>query len=309
MIEPEKPKPKAKSQKKITKKQINKPTFASIPLEKNNLMKKTDKQSVQNMRLHGSNNFANTIIVTDDLAIKSYSTVPLKLNSQYLTIDLSKILKTVKTPVYTVDTAYNGHIFFTNRFKKLLAEYDNIVYLASTLDLSTAFEDAIMARSMLLEQEKNRVHIVNTKTISAGVIILKSYLNQLLYEGLTIEEALPKLEKYIEKTEGNIILKNKKNIFLKRDIINFDEHVTINNRYTIDNDSKIMIDNLLNYEFNKHITKIYITYTSKYLLQEAESLKRYIELKLRYFNTVEVCEDIKDINGFQHLQGIGLYLG
>jgi Uncharacterised protein, DegV family COG1307 len=252
-----------------------------------------------------TNNYLS--ILTDDLAIKEFSTIPLKSNSQYLSIDLAIVLNKNKNQVYGVDSKNNGHIFFQKLFTKNLRTHQYVIYLASSQDISNAYDDALLARSTLVS--KDRIFVINTKMISAGVLIPQNYLIKLLSEGLTIQEAVPKLEKYLSNIIGLINLRNTKNIWFKKSIIELNEHITMKSKLGIRSNNQRIISEIMKYEETNHISNIYITYTSKYLQEEAQNIKLYLEKKLRYFGSVEVFEDIKTLSGFGNVQGIGMYIG
>jgi hypothetical protein len=246
-------------------------------------------------------------IITDDLAIKEFSSVPLKSNSQYLSIDLTNVFTNSKNQVYGVDSKSNGHVFFQKLFTKKLKSFQYVIYLASSQDISNSYDDALLARSTL--EDKSRIFVINTKMISAGVLIPQNYLLKLLSEGLTIQEAVPKIEKYLSSVTGLIKLKNTKNIWFKKSIIELNEHIVMKSKVMIGNSNQSLVDEVMKYEKKNHVSNIYITYTSKYLQQEAQNIKLYLEKKMRYFGSVEVFEDVKSLSGFGNVQGIGLYIG
>jgi Uncharacterised protein, DegV family COG1307 len=246
-------------------------------------------------------------IITDDLAIKEFSSVPLKSNSQYLSIDLNNVFTNSKNQVYGVDSKSNGHVFFQKLFTKKLKSFQYVIYLASSQDISNSYDDALLARSTL--ETKNRIFVINTKMISAGVLIPQNYLLKLLSEGLTIHEAVPKIEKYLSSVTGLIRLKNTKNVWFKKSIIELNEHIVLKSKVSISNGNQSLVDEVMKYEKKNHVSNIYITYTSKYLQQEAQNIKLYLEKKMRYFGSVEVFEDVKSLSGFGNVQGIGLYIG
>lgn len=250
---------------------------------------------------------ARTIILTDDLGIKKQSSIPLKSQTQYLSNNLQKILTLNSKNLCSVDTFKLGHVFFRELFERRLSEYEYVIYLASSSHLSNAYDDAIIARSNM--PEKNSIFIINSKTISGGVLILKSYIEALLKEGLYIEEVIPKVESYIYKTRSEIYLRNTEKLPFQKPTIKIVDRLEFKKTYSISTDVQELVSDIIKYEKDNYISKIYLTYTSKYLNKEANIIKTYLEHKLRYFNQVEIFEDFKDINGFNSINGIGLYLG
>ena len=246
-------------------------------------------------------------IITDDLAIKKFSSVPLKSNSQYLSIDLLNIFTNSKNQVYGVNSKTNGHIFFQKLFTKKLKTYQYVIYLASSQDISNAYDDALLARSTL--DTKSRIFVINTKMISAGVLIPQNYLLKLLSEGLTIQEAVPKIEGYLSQITGLIKLKNTKHSWYKKSTIELNEHITLKSKISINNSNQNLVNEVIKFEQKNYVSNIYVTYTSNYLKIEAQNIKQYLEQKMRYYGSVEVIEDVKNLDGFGNLQGIGLYIG
>ena len=249
----------------------------------------------------------NTIIITDDLAINKYSKVPLKSNPQLLTTNLHKLVTQANGTIYSVNGGKSGHIYFSGLFTKLLKDNQNIVYIASTSSLSTGYEDAIIARADL--DQKNRIFVINSKTISAGVLIIKSYLQQLLSEELNIQEAISKLETYINKIDSNFYIKNTERTFFIKKTISIKQNLNFNNKLSLNTDVKDLVNDVINYEKTNSIHQIYLTYSSKYLSKEVNVIKTYLEHKIRYNNQIQVIEDSKDLIGFDTMQGIGLYIG
>jgi hypothetical protein len=250
---------------------------------------------------------ARTIILTDDLGIKKQSSIPLKSQTQYLSNNLQKILNSNSTNICSVDTFKLGHVYFKDLFEKKLQEFEYIIYLASSTHLSNAYDDAIIARSNMLE--KNRIFIINTKTISGGVLILKSYIEALLKEGLYIDEVIPKVESYLNRTKSEIYLRNTEKLPFQKPTIKIEDKFEFKKTYSLNTDIEDLVSDIISYEKDNYISKIYLTYTSKYLNKEVNIIKTYLEHKLRYFNQVEILEDFKDISGFTTINGIGLYLG
>jgi Uncharacterised protein, DegV family COG1307 len=253
--------------------------------------------------------YSSTVIITDDLGLSNHSQVPLRSSSQYLEVELIKLIKKSESKqLYKVNSdSQNGAKFFYNLFDELLDDNDNIVYLTSSRELTESYDDAIQARNS--HQLKDKIYIIDTKSISAGVNLVKNYLLKLLKEELTLSEAVPKVIKYLDKTKCKILLKNNANRWFVKPSINFDEHITISKKFKFANDAKTIVDLVLDQEFETSINQIYITYSLESLSSEATNIKQYLEKKLRYFDRVELVRDNSILKGMNNINGIGLYIG
>jgi hypothetical protein len=244
--------------------------------------------------------YYSTVIITDDLGLSNHSQVPLKTNSQFVEVELLQLLKNSESKqIYKVKSkSENGSKFFYSMFDNLLLENDYIVYLTQS------FDEANVARTK--HRSKDRIFIIDTKTISAGVILIKNYLLTILKEELTVKESIPKVLKYIDRTKSKIILKNKSNRWFIKPLINFEEHISISNKFKFAN---TIVDMVLDQEYLTHINQIYLTYSLDSLSVEAENIKRYLEFKLRYFDKVKLVKETQNLRGLNNINGFGLYLG
>ena len=165
--------------------------------------------------------YYSTIILTDDLGLVKQSQIPLKSNSQFLDIELVKLVKKLQSKqIYRVNSeSTNGSKFFYKLFDSLFDDNSYIVYLTSSRELTTSYDEATLARSK--HPKKENIFIIDTKTISAGVILIKEYLTTLLKEELSISEAILKVTEYIKKTKSQILIKNNSNQWFIKPTINF----------------------------------------------------------------------------------------
>jgi hypothetical protein len=253
--------------------------------------------------------YYTTVIITDDLGLSNHSQVPLRTNTQFVQVELLQLLKNSESKqIYKVKSkSENGSKFFYSMFDELLLDNDYIVYLTSSRELTQSFDEAMIARAK--HSHKDRIFVIDTKTISAGVILIKNYLLTILKEELTIEESIPKVLKYINKTKSKIILKNKSNRWFIKPLINFEEHISVSNKFKFANDAKTIVDMVLDQEYLTHINQIYLTYSLDSLSDEAENIKRYLEYKLRYFDKVKLVKETQNLKGLNNINGFGLYLG
>ncbi|MFZ3578906.1 DegV family protein [Virgibacillus sp. DJP39] len=88
-----------------------------------------------------------------------------------------------------------------------------IVYLSLSEGLSTTYENAVLAKQMLLEEEPERkIAVINTKTASCGTALLVHEANKKMIEGYTFEQLEEDLNSCVEDTTTLIALKTLDNV-------------------------------------------------------------------------------------------------
>ncbi|MGL4759451.1 MAG: DegV family protein [Patescibacteria group bacterium] len=249
--------------------------------------------------------YYNTIILTDDLGVKSESEIPLKLNSQILKLDLVTYFRDKeRQEIYFTDGGNEtGLRYFQNLFNKESNKNKYIVYLSSSSELTRSYKEALLARSKSIF--KKNIFIIDTKQISGGVVLVKLYLEALLKEGLALEESIPKLYKYIRKIHGSILMTQKKSNLIQKPLLNFEERIQLKFFLSLGNDSKLIIDKVMKYEKDHKINSIFISHFSDKTKRDASIIKVYIEKVLRYYDKVHLI----DSKHIQEIDGIALHIG
>ncbi|WP_408010712.1 DegV family protein [Pseudalkalibacillus sp. A8] len=101
---------------------------------------------------------------------------------------------------------------FFDTFKGLLTEGYSVIYLGIASNLSGTFQSANVAREMFNEEEQNRLYLVDTETVSAGVIYLLEFADQLIQKGHTVEEVFRDVEERKKDVTGIILLETLENL-------------------------------------------------------------------------------------------------
>ncbi|MGP4071485.1 DegV family protein [Piscibacillus sp. B03] len=101
---------------------------------------------------------------------------------------------------------------FYDAFKEVDPEIP-ILMLALTKNLSATYQNAVLGKEMLLDEEPNRkIEIINTKTASSGIALLANEAIKLKLEQVDFKEITEKLKGYVEKTTTLFSLKTVENL-------------------------------------------------------------------------------------------------
>lgn len=88
-----------------------------------------------------------------------------------------------------------------------------IINLSLTKGLSTTYENAVLAKNMLLEEEPDRkIAVINTKTASCGMALFLHEASKKIEEGYSFEELEAHLQARVEETATLIALKTVDNL-------------------------------------------------------------------------------------------------
>ncbi len=81
---------------------------------------------------------------------------------------------------------------------------EEIIYIGISSQLSSSYQNAVNAREELAE--KDRIHVIDSKTLSSGIGLLLLYGKKLEKEGLSADEICQRLEKQVEKNQTSFIV-------------------------------------------------------------------------------------------------------
>ncbi|MBO5022422.1 MAG: DegV family protein [Clostridia bacterium] len=85
-----------------------------------------------------------------------------------------------------------------------LKDGDEIIYLGISSQLSSSYQNAVNAKEELAQ--KDRIHVLDSKTLSSGIGLLLLYGKKLAEQGLSADEICQKLEKQIENNQTSFIV-------------------------------------------------------------------------------------------------------
>ncbi|WP_261132574.1 DegV family protein [Bacillus sp. Marseille-Q3570] len=101
---------------------------------------------------------------------------------------------------------------FFDTFKELLSEGYSVIYLGIASNLSGTFQSANVAKEMFSEEEQNRLYLIDTETVSAGVLYLLEFTDQLIQKGHLPEEVYQKVQERKKDVTGIILLETLENL-------------------------------------------------------------------------------------------------
>ncbi|WP_404451195.1 DegV family protein [Virgibacillus necropolis] len=146
--------------------------------------------------------------------------VPLYLHfkdEQYIsgvTLNLKEFYQKIKESDELPRSAAPSPNDFYEAYKKVDPDTP-IINLSLTKGLSTTYENALLAKNMLLEEEPNRkIAVINTKTASCGMALFLHEANSKIVEGYTFEQLEDHLNARVEHTATLIALKTLDNLIL-----------------------------------------------------------------------------------------------
>lgn len=88
-----------------------------------------------------------------------------------------------------------------------------IVMLSLTKGLSSTYENAVIGKNMLLDEEPNRkIEVINTKTASCGLALLAHEANKKINDAYSFESLVEHLHQCVEQTTTLFVLKTLDNL-------------------------------------------------------------------------------------------------
>lgn len=129
-------------------------------------------------------------------------------------IDLPTFHKKIKETNELPRSAAPSPNDFYDAYKQVDQETP-ILMLSLTKGLSSTYENAVIGRDMLLEEEPNRtIEVINTKTASCGIALLLYEAAAKQKENYTFTEIVEHLHERVEQTTTLFVLKTLENLIL-----------------------------------------------------------------------------------------------
>lgn len=100
---------------------------------------------------------------------------------------------------------------FYDVFSEEIAKGNEVLCITLTSKLSGTYQSAVIAKEML-EEEKNKVHIVDSESVSAHLILLLKKADHLIMQGHDLEEIVLELEKVRSKVNILALLDTLENL-------------------------------------------------------------------------------------------------
>lgn len=105
-----------------------------------------------------------------------------------------------KTGVLPKTSAVNA-AQYEEFFSKVLEEYDEIIHIAFSSDLSSACQNAYLAA-----QDNQRIHIIDSKSLSSGIALLAIYAKKLVDKGLEVNEIVAKVSARVKNVQASFVV-------------------------------------------------------------------------------------------------------
>jgi hypothetical protein len=250
-------------------------------------------------------------IITDSLCLtEAYPAITLKPAQNFTQQTLFDKNIDFLNPIYTVDplNSPTSIVRIKEVFQDLAQKFDYVIYLGSTNTLS----DSVGLIKMALENIsfRDQILIIDSKVYSAGLLVLKNYIDELIKEGIFYHELEFKIKEKITKLNSKFYTKNRFGYLHKNYTLECSMYKSeLKKKISRDKGFELYTQDILKLEKKQKISSIIITFNTPYLEPEAKLLKKYLEKSLRYFNQVEVVEEYRMIPGYTTEYGIGVHIG
>ena len=200
--------------------------------------------------------------------------------------------------------------FFMESYKTQLQKFDDVLCIVSSSALSNNYDSALKGRDLLSEEEKNHVHVIDSKNISAGQSILILEAIEMIAEQRKIEEIVRKIDKTIDKVNLYCIVE--KNDWWNKEKKSWLRKKTRYSLGEMRNGKIVHIENVKNTEFAEAIFRKIEKNSKKEIkngkriraviahgdnLEEAEKLKKLLKgIKKTDISFINITDPVTSIN-------------
>lgn len=153
------------------------------------------------------------------LAMKhTVEVVPLNIHigkDEYLdgvTITKDEFYEKMASSVELPKTSQPSPQQFYDAFKKYIEEGNRIICLSISSELSGTFQSATIAKDMLKDEEQKSVTLIDTTSVSAVVLLLLKKADELLNDGISVEDVVSWIEDNKHKTKVYALLDTLENL-------------------------------------------------------------------------------------------------
>ena len=105
-----------------------------------------------------------------------------------------------KTGVLPKTSAVN-QVQYEGHFKKLLKDYDEVIHISLSSEISSACQNAFNAA-----EEVGHVTVIDSRSLSTGIALEAIYASRLAKEGLSVEEIVNKVKERIPNNQTSFVL-------------------------------------------------------------------------------------------------------
>lgn len=93
---------------------------------------------------------------------------------------------------------------FNEYFDKLLEEYDVVIHLSLSSDLSCAYRNALNVSNLYKDDKK--VYVIDSKSLSTGIGLLAIHASNMVKEGKNPEEIVASIEERIPEVQASFVV-------------------------------------------------------------------------------------------------------
>ncbi|GGM34277.1 DegV family protein [Paraliobacillus quinghaiensis] len=112
---------------------------------------------------------------------------------------------------FPISSAPGPHVYY-ELFKEVPKD-QAIIFMGISAGISSAYNNAVMAMNLLLEEQPERkIEVINTKTASPGLILLLDEAGKRIEDGYNFDELVKHLYDRVEHTATFFILKTVENL-------------------------------------------------------------------------------------------------
>lgn len=98
-------------------------------------------------------------------------------------------------------TSAINEIQFEEYFTKLLKEYDEVIHISLSSEISSACNNAFNVANNM-----EHVHVIDSRSLSTGIALEAIYASKLVKEGLKVEEIIEKVKERIPHNQTSFVL-------------------------------------------------------------------------------------------------------
>ncbi len=117
-------------------------------------------------------------------------------------ITCDEIIKFVDENKILPKTGAVNRITYEEHFAEILKDYDGIVHISLSSQLSSAYENALA-----VSKELKNVFVIDSRSLSTGIGLLALYASKLVKENTPIEQIYNKVQARVESVSASFILK------------------------------------------------------------------------------------------------------
>lgn len=118
-------------------------------------------------------------------------------------MDCNGIFKYVKESKQLPKTSAVNQFQYQQHFEKLLKEYDAVIHIAFSSELSSAYRNAVLAAN-----ELKNVFIIDSRSLSSGIALLAIYASELVHQGKEAKEIVDLVSARVNSVQASFVIQN-----------------------------------------------------------------------------------------------------